>query len=377
MPRTTSPDPISQRVESATDQRAHNKEHGDRRDAGRRQNQPGVVGVVPEQGLQQRGERRARAVQHGIGAKDDDAAGCEIALGERPEVDHGIGNPQFPKDQGDRPSEEQNGQRLHAPERIAEPVPLLPFAEHDFPRGHRQRQETETDVVEIERLFQEIRSLGFEISGIVEQEVARHERQRADRQIDIEDPAPVVIIREVAAQRRPDDRREQGGDAEHRHGRSLLLPREGIQQDALAAGLQSAAGQPLQHAEQDQLIQAGRHAAQTRAERENADRQHKVVAATEAGGKPAADRQDGGVGRQVTGDHPLAVDDGRRQAAGDIPQRDVGDRRVQHFHEGGHHHDRGHHPRVHHRSHRRAGERDRAHGTVPGRFTAFGSAPCG
>ena len=46
----------------------------------------------------------------------------------------------------------------------------------------------------------------------------------------------------------------------------------------------------------------------------------KIVAAAQAGRDPAGDRQDGGVGGQVAGEDPLAVDDRRRQAAGDVAQ---------------------------------------------------------
>ncbi len=45
------------------------------------------------------------------------------------------------------------------------------------------------------------------------------------------------------------------------------------------------------------------------------------------GREPARDRQEDGVGRQVTGHDPIAVDHRRRQAARDIiPQRTRGDR---------------------------------------------------
>ena len=65
--------------------------------------QPGDVGVVAEQGLEQARQRRAGAVEHAVGAEDDDAAGREVALGQRPEVDHRVGDPQLPDDQADQP----------------------------------------------------------------------------------------------------------------------------------------------------------------------------------------------------------------------------------------------------------------------------------
>ena len=99
----------------------------------------------------------------------------------------------------------------------------------------------------------------------------------------------------VGPTHRCDERRK----AEQRHRRALLLLREGVKQHALAAGLQTAAGQALEHAEYDQLAQAAGHAAQRRAEGEYGDRQQEVVATAEVRGQPAGDRQNDGIGGEV------------------------------------------------------------------------------
>ena len=106
---------------------------------------------------------------------------------------------------------------------------------------------------------------------------------------------------------------------------------------ALAGRLQSAAGQSLQHAEGDQRVQARRHAAQRGGEREDGDRQQKIISPAQPRAEPAGDRQDDRVGGEVAGDDPFAVGDRRRQSAGDVAQGDVGDGGVQHLHEGGDH----------------------------------------
>ena len=46
---------------------------------------------------------------------------------------------------------------------------------------------------------------------------------------------------------------DEGGDAEEGLRGALLLGRKGIEQDALAAGLQTAAGETLHDAKKDQL----------------------------------------------------------------------------------------------------------------------------
>ncbi len=65
--------------------------------------------------------------------------------------------------------------------------------------------------------------------------------------------APVIVDAQPATERGSDDRAENGGDTEQRHGRTLFLFGECIEQDSLAAGLQSAPGQSLNDAEYDHL----------------------------------------------------------------------------------------------------------------------------
>ncbi len=93
-------------------------------------------------------------------------------------------------------------------------------------------------------------------------------------------------------------------------------------------------------------IQAGGHPAQRRRQREDRDREQEIVSPAEPRREPAGDRQDDGVGGQVAGDDPLAVGGGSRQPAGDVAQGDIGDRRVQHLHEGRDHHRDGDQPRI-------------------------------
>ena len=168
----------------------------------------------------------------------------------------------------------------------------------------------------------------------------------ADREVDEEDPAPVVVDRDVAAQRRADDRGGQPRHAEDRHRRALLLGREAVDQDSLTGGLEPAAGKALDHPEEDQLLEAGGKAAQHRCGGEDGDGQEEVPAAAQVGREPARDRQDGGVGRQVAGHNPVAVVHRRRQAARDVPHRGRGDRGVEDLHERGDHHGRGDEPGV-------------------------------
>ena len=50
--------------------------------------------------------------------------------------------------------------------------------------------------------------------------------------------------------------------------------------------------------------------------------------------EPSAQRQNDGVGNQIGREHPRALVGARREAPGNVRQRDVGDAGVQHLHEG-------------------------------------------
>src|SRR5579875_398229 len=94
-------------------------------------------------------------------------------------------------------------------------------------------------------LTAQLRALFFEIIRIVYQKIGSDDAEDAHRNIDVEDPAPVVIDCEVAAQRRADDRCQERCHAEQGLSSPLLLRRKRIEQHALTGGLQAAAGQSL------------------------------------------------------------------------------------------------------------------------------------
>src|SRR5262249_8183008 len=95
-----------------------------------------VERVIAKQGLKQTRQRGAGSIKHHEDAKDGEAARTEVSLPHWPEIDHGAGVAYFPEDQSDQTHSEKSRQGLHAPEWIAQPVPLLSLAEHHFPRDH-------------------------------------------------------------------------------------------------------------------------------------------------------------------------------------------------------------------------------------------------
>ena len=89
-----------------------------------------------------------------------------------------------------------------------------------------------------------------------------------DGHVDEEDPRPVAVGDEHAAERGADRggrRTERSPDA---HGRALLAPRERAQHDRQRDGEQRRAAQPLPGAEGDQPLDVRRQAAEQREQRE-------------------------------------------------------------------------------------------------------------
>ncbi len=199
---------------------------------------------------------------------------------------------------------------------------------------------------ELKRLLLQLAALGDEIVRVAELGITAGKYQDPDGHVDQEDPSPTVLVGDPSPERRADNRRDEGRQAKERHRNALLFPGEGVQQHALAAGLQTAARQALDNAKQDKLTEAAGHPAQCGTEGEYGYRQQEVVSPTQMRAQPAGDRQDNGVGGKVAGENPFTIIDRRRQAAGDIPKCDNRDRGIEHLHERRHHDRGGQEPRA-------------------------------
>ena len=127
---------------------------------------------------------------------------------------------------------------------------------------------------------------------------------------------------------------------------ALFFGGEGIEEDALAGGLEAAAGKPLEDAAGDEHGKADGEAAEGGSEGEDEDREEEVIAPAEAERYPAGDGEDDGVGGEVGGDDPIGIGLGGGESAGDVAECDVGDGGVEDFHEGRDHDGGGDEPGV-------------------------------
>ena len=220
-------------------------------------------------------------------------------------------------------------QRLDHDLGVAEPVERFTPVQHHLqcPDGQAEQREAEQ----------------IEAPGTIDRRLMHKRRQpepgeQAERQGDVEDPAPVVVLGQPATERRPEDGPDHHAHTPHRHGRPVPVARVGVQENRLRQRHQARAEHALQQAEQHDLRQGLRGAAQHRRERETDHRPHEQSLAADACGQEACQRHADGRGHDVGSEHPGDLVLSRSHRALHVRQRDVRDRRVQRLHDGGQHH---------------------------------------
>ncbi len=134
--------------------------------------------------------------------------------------------------------------------------------------------------------------------------VDEKDRQRPERQVDPEDPAPAELLGEIAAEQGAGD----AGDRIDRRDVALIfahLPRRyGVGNHGKREGNQTAASQPLQHPCCQQGRQILRESTGHRARQKQADADIEHPHPTKEIAQLAVEGQHGGSRQQVGGDHP-------------------------------------------------------------------------
>ena len=169
-----------------------------------------------------------------------------------------------------------------------EPIDFLAFVENDLQGADAEGDEAEADVIDADALLA-VRSL-LQVGRIFDEPVGEIQRNNADGDVDVENPAPAEIVGDPAAEGGADGGGDDHGHAVDGESHAAFGGRESIGEDGLFAGLQAAAGGSLQDAEENQHAEGGREAAQETAAGEKRDAGHVETFAAEAGGQPGADR---------------------------------------------------------------------------------------
>src|ERR1700690_197366 len=133
---------------------------------------------------------------------------------------------------------------------IAEPVFFLALVEGELEASYAQCDQAEAHEIYLQVLglfFAE-----FERGWVFDHAVAEVEREQADGEIDEEDPVPVEVVGDPAAEGGADSGRDDDGHAVEREGLAALLDGEGIREDSLFAGGEAASAEALQDAGDDE-----------------------------------------------------------------------------------------------------------------------------
>ncbi len=130
----------------------------------------------------------------------------------------------------------------------AEPIVALAFVENDLQCTEADGKQPESDVINAE-----IRAAAFfHVRRIGDQHIGEEQRDDSDGNIDEENPAPIEIVGNPAAQSGADRGRQNHGHAVNGERHAALFRRERVRENRLLARLESAAAHALKYPEKNQ-----------------------------------------------------------------------------------------------------------------------------
>src|SRR3954470_12380017 len=124
-------------------------------------------------------------------------------------------------------------------------------------------------------------------------------RDDADRDVDPETPAPLVVVRDPSAERRSQRRRDDDAEEEDGLHETLLCAREDLSERRLCGREERCTAGTLQQTPQHDLTEARRRSAQERRDEEEDDRKREVILTAEAFGKERGHRQNDDVREDI------------------------------------------------------------------------------
>src|SRR5271170_2494581 len=253
------------------------QEHSDHRtDAARRDDKTGRSYGVMHQLLQhcrqqcQRREHDDPDKEHQHKAVNEIGVAQQIAIEER--------TPARRQRVNDEEVQGESGDRRLDPD-LGRVEPILEFApvEQNLQGADRNAKRAKAE---------KIKALAQGVAGLVDEHEDADEGNDANWQVNVEHPAPVVIVGQPAAERGTDDRADHDAGTPYRHGLAVTLGQIDAQEDGLRQRHQRRATDPLQQAEEDDLGEVFGKAAQHRRRGKADDRNQKDAFDAEGAGQP-------------------------------------------------------------------------------------------
>ena len=250
-------------------------------------------------------------------------SGCEIAVAKKSLPHEGLvrGESVHEKQIEGRHGDDRFDPDLTGPK----PVELLAAIEQNLHGADGQTQGAEAEQVQL--------CTGIPV-GVGQESANAEEGKGSDRQVDVEHPAPGVILGQPAAEHRAQNGADHDRDAKQRHRGSPALRRIDVDQYRLREWDERRTEHALQGPEQHDLHQGLRHPAQHRRDGKSGDGNEENPLAPEPAGKESG-RRDHDSGRDdIRGQHPVDLILAGGDATLNVRQRNVGDRRVEGLHDG-------------------------------------------
>jgi hypothetical protein len=179
----------------------------------------------------------------------------------------------------------------------------------------------------------EIERRAVRLADVLEIERREPDPEEPDRDIDEEDPAPVEIGRDEAAERRADYGPDHRRHGQIRERRDELALRDAAQEHEPADRNHHGAADPLQEARRHESAERPRRRAGERPRHEHAERGPKNGAGAIAVRHPAAHRDEDREADEIGGQRQLQRDRVLVEAFGDDRQRGRDDGRIRVLHE--------------------------------------------
>ena len=233
------------------DQAAADGEGDERPDPARRQHPARGEGVVAQEMLRVEGEEHEAPVEPEADQRHQERAERERSVREHAQVDDGIGHRQLPPDEGhegDHSEDDEPGDGGRV-----EPVESLALVQRDLEGADARHEEGEADAVE---------RAGGPAAGlralrrVLQEGAAERQRDRAERQVQVEDPPPGVVVGDPAAHRRPHDGRDHDAETPDGHGHPALSRGKDLHEDGLRERDERAPAEPLEDPRPDEELEA-------------------------------------------------------------------------------------------------------------------------
>ena len=256
--------------------------------------QTGPGGGITIHLLQQlRQQHDSTEVEH-VGETDAQTANGEVSRFKEREVDDRVVVGQLPDDQetdGDHRDDCQHDNLVGG-----EPVQLFTAVKHHLQAADTDHQQRQADAVN-PPLF----GTGFATA----QGLQRHHHHRdANRYVDEEDPAPVVVVADIAAENRAANRRDDHRHRPQRQRDRTFGGRIVAEQQTLRQRNQRTGDDPLNHAEENQHRQAVGHPAGPGGDGKRHRRPQEQLHFPDAFCQPAGDRYRDSIRHPEGGDNP-------------------------------------------------------------------------